>query len=78
MLEVDSKQLFSSGCPYLSFGTRKMKFRTYLHLTLISKLFLLSRLSDFVVCSNLQVFYIWSSGVYIEGSEHNVKLEFTM
>ena len=30
---------------------RKMKFRTYLRLTLISKFFMLSRLSDFVVCS---------------------------
>ena len=37
---------------------RKSKFRTFLHLTLISKMFM-SRLSDFVVCTtNL---YIWSS-----------------
>ena len=39
-----------------------MKFRTFLHLTLISKIFMISQLSDFVVCgSNL---YLWSSGVY--------------
>ena len=37
----------------------------FLHLTLISKHFMMSRFSDFVVCStNL---YIWSSGVYITG-----------
>ena len=41
----------------------KMKFRTFLYLTLISKNCMMSRFSDFVVCStNL---YIWSSGVYI-------------
>ena len=28
-----------------------MKFRTYVHLTLISKIFMLSQLSDFAVCS---------------------------
>ena len=40
---------------------RKRKFSTFLYLTLISKLFMLSRLRDFVVCStNL---YIWSSGL---------------
>ena len=38
---------------------RKKKFRTYLHLTL-SKIFMLSRLSDFAVCST--GLYIWSSG----------------
>ena len=31
---------------------RKMKFRTYLHLTLFKQFFMLSRLSDFVVCSS--------------------------
>ena len=36
------------------------KIRTFLHLTLISKIFMMSQLSDFVVCStNL---YICSSG----------------
>ena len=29
---------------------RKMNFRTFLNLALISKFFMLSRLSDFVVC----------------------------
>ena len=44
---------------------RKMKFRTYmyLHLTLISNFFMLSRLNDFVVCS--ASLYIWSSGDYV-------------
>ena len=53
------------GVVYISFleHCRKMKFRTFLYLTLISKNFMMSRFSDFVVCStNL---YIWSSGVYI-------------
>ena len=40
----------SQSCLYLSFGTLKMNFRTFLNLTLISKFFMLSRLSDFVVC----------------------------
>ena len=40
---------------------RERKFRTFLHLTPISKIFMMSQLSDFVVCStNL---YISSSGV---------------
>ena len=39
---------------------RKMKFSTYLHLILISNVFMLSRLSDFVECSTS--LYIWSSG----------------
>ena len=39
---------------------RKRKFRIFLYLTLISKIFMMSRFSDFEVCStNL---YIWSSG----------------
>ena len=42
---------------------RKMKFRTYLLLTLISKIFMLSWLSDFAVCSTS--LYILNSGVYI-------------
>ena len=42
---------------------RKMKFRTFLYLTLISRNFMMSRFSDFVVCST--DLYIWSSGVYI-------------
>ena len=42
---------------------RKRKFETFLHLTLINKIFMMSQLSDFVVCStNL---YIWSSGDYL-------------
>ena len=55
---------------------RKRKFRTFLHLTLISKFFIMSRFSDFVVCStNL---YIWSSGVYFSGLEHHLELKFSM
>ena len=42
---------------------RKMKLRTYLHLTLIGKIFMLSQLSDFVVGSTS--LDIWNSGVYI-------------
>ena len=42
---------------------RKRKFRTFLYLTLIGKNFMMSRFSDFVVCSTNH--YIWSSGVYI-------------
>ena len=50
---------------------RKMKFRTYLHLTLISKFLLLSWLSDSVVCS-IKVFIF-----KIVGSiSNNVKLKF--
>ena len=37
---------------------RKRKLRTFLHLTLISKFFMMSRFSDFVVCSTK--LYIWS------------------
>ena len=40
---------------------RKRKFRTFLHLTLIDKNFMMSRFSDFVMCSTNH--YIWSSGV---------------
>ena len=41
----------SQSCLYLSLEhCRKMNFRTFLNLTLISKFFMLSRLSDFVVC----------------------------
>ena len=54
---------------------RKMKFRIHLHLTLISKIFMLSQLSDFVVCST--GLYIWSSGVNIYGLEYNEKLKFS-
>ena len=53
----------------------RWKFRTYLLLTLISKSFMLSRLSNFVVCrtslrlSNFVVcrtsLHIWNSIVYI-------------
>ena len=47
------------GLVYISLleHCRKMKFRTFLHLTLISK-FLLSQLSDFVLCgTNLYLEY---------------------
>ena len=55
---------------------RERKFRTFLHLTLISKILMMSRLGDFVVCSiNL---YIWISGVYILGLENHLKLKFSM
>ena len=42
-----------SGGAYISAleHCRKMKFRTYLHLTLFKQFFMLSWLSDFVVCS---------------------------
>ena len=43
---------------------RKMKFRTYLHLTLFKQFFMFSRLNDFVVCSTS--FYIWSSGAKVK------------
>ena len=43
------------GGLYLSFGA--------LHLTLISKIFKLLLLSDFVVCSTR--LYVWSNGDYI-------------
>ena len=41
-----------SGRVYISIleHCRKMKFGTFLHLTLISNFFMLSQLSDFVVC----------------------------
>ena len=35
---------------------RKRKFRTFLHLTQVSKIFMMSRLSDFVVCSTNLLF----------------------
>ena len=40
---------------------RKGKVRTSLHLTLTSKMFMLSQMSDFVVCST--DLYIWSRSV---------------
>ena len=40
-----------------------MKFRRYLHLTLVTKFFMLAQLTDFVVCSTS--LEIWSSGIYI-------------
>ena len=52
-----------SGRVYISVleHCRKRKFRTFLHLTLISKIFMMSQLSGLVVCStNL---YIW--GLYL-------------
>ena len=55
---------------------RKMKFTTYLHLTLFKQFFMLSWLSDFVVCSTS--FFIWSCGDYVQGFEQNVKLKFIM
>ena len=64
------------GVAYISVleHCRKMKFRTFLHLKLMSKNFMMSRFSDFAVCStNL---YIWSSGVYIQGLEHHLKLKY--
>ena len=51
---------------------RKRKFRTFLHLTLLSKFFILSQLSDFVECV-VQVFIFG-----ILGLEHNLKLKFSM
>ena len=62
---VEKHNIIRVGRVYISVleHCRKRKFRTFLHLTLISKILMMSRLSDFVVCSiNL---YIWSSGVYI-------------
>ena len=62
---VQKDNIIGVGVAYISVleHCRKMKFRTFLHLTLISKNFMMPRFSDFVVCStNL---YIWSSGVYI-------------
>ena len=60
LITVRSSNVFVSLSTYPH--CRKMKFRTFLHLTLISKNFMMSWFSDFVVCStNL---YIWSSGVY--------------
>ena len=41
----------SVGGLYLSFGTVGKKFGSFLHLTLISKIFMLSWLNAFVVCS---------------------------
>ena len=57
------EQITQMGGVYISVleHCRKRKFRTFLHLTLISKNFMMSRFSGFVVCStNL---YIWSNGV---------------
>ena len=54
---------FKVGGVYISVleHCRKRKFRTYLDTN--KQIFMMSRLSDVVVCStNL---YIWSSGIYI-------------
>ena len=46
---------------------RKMKFRTYLHVTHLTKFFMLSRLSDFVVCStNLYMISFNGKDMYLE------------
>ena len=37
------------------------KFRTFLHLTLVSKMFMMSRLNDFVVCSKIFIFAVVGS-----------------
>ena len=62
---VEKDIIIRVGGVYISVleNCRKRKFRTFFHLTLISKIFMMSWLSGFVVSStNL---YIWSSGVYI-------------
>ena len=47
------KKIIRVGGVYISVleHCRKREFRTFLHLTLISKNFMMSRFSDFVVCS---------------------------
>ena len=65
ILQYVEKDIIRVGGVYISVlgHCRKEKFKTFLHLTLISKFFMLSRLSDFVVCSTK--LDIWSSWVYI-------------
>ena len=53
----------SGGCISGLLHCRKMKFRTYLHPTVISKIYLsLSRLSDLVAYG--PSLYIWSRALY--------------
>ena len=62
---IDTKICIKVGEVYISVleHCRKRKFRTFLHLTLISKNFMMSWFSDFVV---VQIFILfWSSGIYI-------------
>ena len=61
----------------LSFGTLWEEAVYNIHLSDTNRqIFMLSWLSDFVVSStNL---YIWSSGVYNLGLQHNLKLKFSV
>ena len=62
---------------YLSFGILYEEEIFNIPLSDTNKqIFVLSWLSDFVVSSTNS--YIWSSGVYNYGLEHNLKLKFSM
>ena len=73
----------ANGFIYLELGfyisalehCRKMKFRIQLHLTLIYNLRTLSSLNGFVEC-RASSFIQWD--VIISGTEHNMKLKFSM